>query len=133
MTGRETYTIAVTDLDAAKAFTAAYPSDISPVYPPELPEFIFDQISFIKSKVGESNQDSLYKEKYWTKMNDKYRNKTTDEVWLNYSFWNQKDFKNKNINFINQKDFPKPYEYNVYLTNKEPAVKVFSFSEPIYY
>ena len=66
-------------------------------------------------------------------MNDKYSNKTTDEVWLNYSFWNQKDFKNKNINFINQKDFPKPYEYNVYLTNKEPAVKVFSFSEPIYY
>jgi hypothetical protein len=62
MTGRETYTIAVTDLDAAKAFTAAYSADISPVYPSEFPEFIFDQISFIKSKVGESNQDSMLKE-----------------------------------------------------------------------
>jgi hypothetical protein len=75
----------------------------------------------------------LYKEKYWSKMNDKYSNKITDEIWLSNSFWDKKDFKNKKVHFIKQRDFPRPYEYNVFLTSKFPEIKVFSFSEPIYY
>lgn len=55
VTGGETYAIVVTDLAAAKAFITKYPSDISPVYPPEFPDFIFDQISYIRSQLGESN------------------------------------------------------------------------------
>ncbi|MCD0476180.1 hypothetical protein LPB87_17440, partial [Flavobacterium sp. EDS] len=56
LTKGETYAIVVTDLAAAQVFTASYPADISPIYPPEFPEFIFDQISFIRSKLGESNE-----------------------------------------------------------------------------
>jgi hypothetical protein len=85
----------------------------------------------LESSVG--LKDSLYNEKYWVKMNDKYSNIITNEIWLSTSFWTKKDFKNNKINFIKQKDFPKPYEYNVYLTSEFPEVKVFSFSEPIYY
>lgn len=85
----------------------------------------------LESSVG--LKDSLYKEKYWVKMNDKYNNIITNEIWLSNSFWKKKDFKNKKINFIKQKDFPKPYENNVFFTSEFPEVKVFSFSEPIYY
>lgn len=55
-TGGETYAIVVTDLKAAQAFVAAYPSDMSPVYPPEFPQVIFDQIQALKGKFGESNE-----------------------------------------------------------------------------
>jgi hypothetical protein len=50
LTGGETYAIVITNLTAAKAFVAAYPADISPIYPPEFPQFIFDQIQDVKTK-----------------------------------------------------------------------------------
>ncbi|MRX41764.1 hypothetical protein GJU43_20980 [Flavobacterium sp. LC2016-23] len=56
LTGGETYAIVITNLTAAKAFVAAYPADISPVYPPEFPQVIFDQIQALKGKFGESNE-----------------------------------------------------------------------------
>lgn len=55
-TGGETYAIVVTDLAAAKAFVEAYPADISPIYPPEFPQVIFDQIQQVRDKLGESNE-----------------------------------------------------------------------------
>lgn len=56
LTGGETYAIVVTDLKAAQAFIAAYPADLSPNYPPEFPQVLFDQIQDIKTKFGESNE-----------------------------------------------------------------------------
>lgn len=56
LTGGETYAIVVTDLKAAQDFVAAYPADISPIYPPEFPQVIFDQIQDVKTKFGESNE-----------------------------------------------------------------------------
>ncbi|RUT69589.1 hypothetical protein D0817_15565 [Flavobacterium cupreum] len=56
LTGGETYAIVITNLTAAKAFVAAYPADISPIYPPEFPQIIFDQIQDVKTKFGESNE-----------------------------------------------------------------------------
>ncbi|GIQ57924.1 hypothetical protein Flavo103_10600 [Flavobacterium collinsii] len=55
-TAGETYAIVVTDLAAAKAFVATYPADISPIYPPEFPQAIFNQIQEVKTKFGESNE-----------------------------------------------------------------------------
>lgn len=56
LTAGETYAIVVTDLKAAQAFIAAYPADLSPNYPPEFPQAIFDQIQDIKTTFGESNE-----------------------------------------------------------------------------
>jgi len=56
LTGGETYAIVVTDLTAAQAFVAAYPPDLSPLYPPEFPDFIFNQITDARSQFGESNE-----------------------------------------------------------------------------
>ena len=56
MTAGETYAIVITDLKAAQAFIAAYPADLSPNYPPEFPQVIFDQIQEIKTTFGESNE-----------------------------------------------------------------------------
>ncbi|MFB9063805.1 hypothetical protein, partial [Flavobacterium branchiarum] len=54
ITGGETYAIVVTDLDAAKAFTVAYPADISPIYPPEFPNVIFDKLQELVNDMGSS-------------------------------------------------------------------------------
>jgi len=46
------YAIVVTDLAAAQAFVLVYPADISPIYPPEFPNFIFDKIDDLKPSMG---------------------------------------------------------------------------------
>jgi len=43
------YAIVVANLAEAQAFVKAYPADISPIYPPEFPFFIFDQIDIIQA------------------------------------------------------------------------------------
>lgn len=54
LTGGETYAIVITNLTAAKAFVAAYPADISPIYPPEFPQVIFDQLQNFVNPFGSS-------------------------------------------------------------------------------
>ncbi|CAC9976152.1 hypothetical protein [Flavobacterium panici] len=75
----------------------------------------------------------LYTEENWNAMNQKYRLKNTDEIWLKNTFWNQNDFKNVKIKFIKEDVFPKPFLFNEYMTEKKNEVIVFSFSEPIFY
>ncbi|UUF16418.1 MULTISPECIES: hypothetical protein [Flavobacterium] len=75
----------------------------------------------------------LYTEENWSAMNQKYRLKNTDEIWLKNTFWNQNDFKNVKIKFIKEDVFPKPFLFNEYMTEKKNEVIVFSFSEPIFY
>ncbi|KLT70628.1 hypothetical protein AB674_05720 [Flavobacterium sp. ABG] len=55
-TDGEVYAIVVNDLEAAKAFVKAYPADISPIYPPEFPDVIFNQMLDMRSYTGQSNQ-----------------------------------------------------------------------------
>lgn len=74
-----------------------------------------------------------FNEKYWSVMNEKYRNDKTEEIWLKSDFWNQNDFKNLKIKFIKEIDFPKPWIYNEYMTDKKAEVIVFAFSNPIFY
>ncbi|MEO7978802.1 hypothetical protein [Flavobacterium sp.] len=85
----------------------------------------------IESGVG--IKPPLYKEEYWNIMNQKYRNKSTDDIWLKYKLWNQSDFKDVKIKFIKENVFPKPSVYNHYMTEKKRELSVFSFSEPIFY
>jgi hypothetical protein len=54
LTGGETYAIVVNDLPAAQNFVKNNPPDISPNYPPEFPDNIFDQILDVRSKLGDS-------------------------------------------------------------------------------
>lgn len=54
-TDGEMYAAVVTDLAAAKAFVAAYPADMSSAYNPEFPDYIYNQILSLRSKMGESN------------------------------------------------------------------------------
>lgn len=54
ITGGETYSIVVTDLVAAQNFVKNYPADISPNYPPEFPDVIFDQIQDLVNIMGSS-------------------------------------------------------------------------------
>ncbi|KQW99456.1 hypothetical protein [Flavobacterium sp. Root420] len=54
VTGGETYAIVVNNLPAAKEFVKNNPPDLSPNYPPEFPDNIFDQILDIRTKLGES-------------------------------------------------------------------------------
>ncbi len=77
--------------------------------------------------------DPKFNEKYWSVMNEKYRNDKTEEIWLKSDFWNQNDFKNLKIKFIKEGDFPKPWIYNEYMTEKKAEVIVFAFSNPILY
>jgi hypothetical protein len=46
------YAIVVTNLLAAHNFVTAYPADISPIYPPEFPDSIFNQIDDLKPSMG---------------------------------------------------------------------------------
>lgn len=46
------YAIVVTDLAAAQAFVSTHPADTSPIYPPEFPTIIFDQIDDLKPSMG---------------------------------------------------------------------------------
>jgi hypothetical protein len=48
------YAIVVTNLAAAQAFVAAYPADLSPIYPPEFPNSIFYEIEYLRKELGES-------------------------------------------------------------------------------
>lgn len=54
LTGGETYAIVVTNLANAQAFVKQYPPDLSPNYPPEFPDAIFNQINNITSEIGNS-------------------------------------------------------------------------------
>ncbi|WP_264537696.1 hypothetical protein [Flavobacterium sp. N1736] len=54
ITGGQTYAIVVNNLPNAKNFVNNYPPDLSPNYPPEFPNVIFDQIDFINSQIGNS-------------------------------------------------------------------------------
>lgn len=76
---------------------------------------------------------TLYEEKCWSKMNENYRNPSTNEVWLKNILWSQNDFIGIKIKFVNEEIFPKPYVYNEYMTDKQAEISVFSFSEPIFY
>jgi hypothetical protein len=65
----ETYAIVVTDIVAANAFVKTYPADISPIYPPEFPDFIFNQLQdntlYIGGSVeGQTEAISLILDKY---------------------------------------------------------------------
>jgi hypothetical protein len=53
-TDGEIYAAVVTDLTAAQAFVAAYPADIRTGYNPEFPDFIYNQLIDLRSKMGES-------------------------------------------------------------------------------
>jgi len=75
----------------------------------------------------------LFEEKYWSKMNKKYRNQNTDKIWLKNRLWRQNDFIDIKIKFIKEENFPKPYVYNEYMNEKMAEAIVFSFSEPIFY
>ncbi|GEM_PF-1410289 len=55
LTGGEVYAIVVTDLQAAKAFTAAYPADQIPGYSPEFPDILFDQLQDLVTTFGSTN------------------------------------------------------------------------------
>lgn len=74
----------------------------------------------------------IYEEKYWTEINEKYRNKDTDSLWLRNSLWKQKEFKNFKVKWMSEKIFPKPYIYNEYM-DKIPSKPTFSFSDPMIY
>lgn len=78
-------------------------------------------------------KDPTFHEKYWDIMNKKYRNDKTNEIWLKSVFWNQNNFKNIKIKFIEEDVFPKPSTYNEYMTEKKSEVTVFAFSDPIFY
>ncbi|OMQ09093.1 hypothetical protein [[Flexibacter] sp. ATCC 35103] len=52
VTGGETYAIVVNNLPAAQNFVKNYPPDLLPNYPPEFPNFIFDQIDAMKDYMG---------------------------------------------------------------------------------
>lgn len=54
VTGGETYAIVINNLPAAKEFVKNNPPDLSPNYPPEFPDNIFDQILDVRTKLGES-------------------------------------------------------------------------------
>lgn len=54
ITGGQTYAISIHDLPKAQNFVKNYPADLSPVYPPEFPDVIFDQIDYINSQIGSS-------------------------------------------------------------------------------
>lgn len=69
VTGGETYAIVITNLANAQNFAKNYPPDLSPNYPPEFPDFIFDQIAAVRFTLGESNESrtaaiSLVLDKY---------------------------------------------------------------------
>ncbi len=53
------YAVVVNDLAAAQRFVAAYPADILPPYPPEFPDFIFNQIDGLKKQLGESVEGKM--------------------------------------------------------------------------
>ena len=75
----------------------------------------------------------LFEEEYWSKMNKKYRNQNTDEIWLKNRLWSQNDFIDIKIKFIIEENFPKPYVYNEFMNDNMAKASVFSFSEPIFY
>ncbi|MEN2416187.1 hypothetical protein [Flavobacterium mesophilum] len=54
VTAGQTYAIVVTDLAKAQNFVKEHPADLSPNYPPEFPDDIFDQIDYITSQIGGS-------------------------------------------------------------------------------
>ncbi|MEO8533935.1 MAG: hypothetical protein ABI441_09295 [Flavobacterium sp.] len=56
VTNGEVYAIVVDDLEAAKAFVKAYPADVSPIYPPEFPDVIFDQLQNLVTPLGSTNE-----------------------------------------------------------------------------
>ncbi|MBZ4035448.1 hypothetical protein K6T82_11770 [Flavobacterium sp. 17A] len=79
------------------------------------------------------SNDPSYVEEYWNLMNKRYRNYKTDETWVQTSFWTQDDFKNPQIKFMKEKDFPKPTAYNEFMSEKSSEVTVFAFSDPVFY
>ena len=52
ITGGQTYAIMINDITKAQNFVKNYPPDLSPNYPPEFPNFIFDQIDAMKDYMG---------------------------------------------------------------------------------
>jgi len=54
LTGGEVYAIVITDLQAAKDFTAAYPADQIAGYNPEFPDVLFDQLQNLVTTFGSS-------------------------------------------------------------------------------
>lgn len=80
-----------------------------------------------------AEKSTLYVEKYWLKMNKKYRNQNTEGIWLKNRLWSKNDFIDFKIKFIKEENFPKPYVYNEYMADKMTEVIVFSFSEPLFY
>ncbi|CAA9202605.1 hypothetical protein FLACOL7796_04368 [Flavobacterium collinsii] len=54
LTGGEVYAIVITDLQAAKDFTAAYPADQIAGYNPEFPDVLFDQLQNFVTTFGSS-------------------------------------------------------------------------------
>ena len=95
-----------------------------------------NRVSFKDSNIGVmENVDenpSIFEEKYWNEINEKYRNRDTDSLWLKNSLWNQKKFKNFKVKLMTKKEFPRPYSYNKYM-DKIPEKLAFSFSEPMIY
>lgn len=91
-----------------------------------------DSIGNLQRYGGAPN--SLYNEKAWEKMKKEYFDeKNTDKKYFTENvFWNLNDFKYKNILFVPNKDF---LDLIISRSEKQPLprIKVFSFSDPIYY
>lgn len=77
-------------------------------------------------------KDSLYNENDWNLFNEKYRIES-NEIWLDSDLWKNNYFVKKEIKFVPEKKFPKPYILNKYLSTEMYEYQVFSFSEPIIY
>ncbi|WP_417939143.1 hypothetical protein [Flavobacterium sp. RS13.1] len=91
----------------------------------------FKDASIYMMEVVDENP-RIYEDKYWNEINEKYRNKDTDSLWLRNSLWKQKEFKNFKVKWMTEKVFPKPYIGNDYM-DKIPSKPTFSFSDPMIY
>ena len=76
---------------------------------------------------------SLYNDKDWKEMKNKYSSKSTvnNSLWMTNESWNKNNFKLKKITFENYKEVLKKLEKYSYSGDSE--IKIFSFSDPIYY
>lgn len=92
-----------------------------------------DVIIAIDSEGNGKTNTTLYNEKYWNKMYEKYaiNYKTGKNTWFVNKYWSIDDFDYKKIifedSYVGKADaFLEKYDY-------KPSIDIYSFSEPIFY